>query len=117
MPFTRTQLIRNLKIGIIVLAALIIASYGAWRSLDYARGPAITIFQPVNGSAMSSSTMDIIGRADRINSLTINGQAISLDEQGNFKETVIVFPGVNMITLSASDQFGRATEKLLEVAR
>ena len=114
---TRTQLIRYLKIGIIVIAALIIIGYGAWRSLDYARGPVITIFQPVNGSMAASSTIDILGRANRVNSLTINGMSVSLDEQGNFKETVVVFPGVNMITLEAMDQFGRSTEKLLEVAR
>ena len=114
---TRTQLIRYLKIGIIIVAALIIVGYGAWRSLDYARGPAITIFQPVNGSMAASSAIDILGRADRVNSLTINGMSVSLDEQGNFKETVVVFPGVNMITLEAMDQFGRSTEKLLEVAR
>jgi hypothetical protein len=114
---TRTQLIRNLKIGIIVLAALIIASYGAWRSLDYARGPVITVFQPIDGSMIASSTAEIIGRADRVNDLTINGRPISLDEQGNFKETLIVFPGVNIITLDAKDQFGRSTEKQIEVVR
>ena len=114
---TRTQYIRYIKIGIIAIAVLIIVSYGAWRSLDYARGPAITIFQPVNGSTAASSTIDILGRADRVNSLTINGSPISLDESGNFKETLIVFPGVNMITLSAKDQFGRATEKQIELVR
>ena len=114
---TRTQYIRYIKIGIIIVAALIIVGYGAWRSLDYARGPAITIFQPVNGSTAASSTIDILGRAVRVNDLTVNGMSVSLDEQGDFKETVIVFPGVNVITLAAKDQFGRAVEKQIEVVR
>ena len=114
---TRTQFIRLLKLGIIILVAIAIISYAAWRSLAYARGPAIIIFQPENGSTAASSTIDIVGRADRVNSLTIDGMPISLDQQGNFRETVIVFPGANMITIGAKDQFGRATEKQIEVVR
>lgn len=117
MPFTRTQSIRAIKAGIIVLAILIIVGYAAWRSLNYARGPAITIFQPIDGSAVASGTIDIIGRADRVNSLAIDDEPVSLDLQGNFRETLIVFPGVNMITLDAKDQFGRRTEKQIEVVR
>ena len=41
----------------------------------------------------------------------------ALDEKGNFKENLVVFPGVNIITLDAKDQFGRATEKQIEVVR
>ncbi len=117
MPMTRTQLIRNLKIGAVILAALIIVGYGAWRSLDYARGPSISVFHPEDGSTVASPTVDVIGQVDRVNILSVNGHPVSVDKLGNFKETLIVFSGVNLITLDAKDQFGRATEKQLEVVR
>jgi len=117
MAMTRTESIRILRTSVIVLVALAIIGYAIWRSLDYARGPAIVISAPENGSTILSSTTDVIGRADRVNSLSVNGKAISLDERGNFKETLIVFPGLNLITIDASDQFGRRTEKQLEITR
>jgi hypothetical protein len=117
MQMTRTQYIRMLKLGAIVLAALVIIGYAAWRSLNYARGPEIEIFQPENGSTAASSTIDIIGRADRVNSLMVDGRSISLDQQGSFKDTLVVFPGVNIIAFDATDQFGRSTEKQIEVVR
>ena len=114
---TRTQFIRGIKIGGITVAAMLIIGYGAWRSFNYARGPAIEVFQPKDGSAISASTIEVIGRADRVNSLSVNGMSVSLDEKGNFRENLVVFPGVNIITLDAKDQFGRATEKQIEVVR
>ncbi len=115
MQLTRTSYIRLLRIVGAVLIVVIIASYAVWRSLNYARGPAITIFEPVNGAAASSPVMTIKGRADRVNDLIMNGQMISIDEQGNFNQTIVVFPGLNKITFIANDQFGRSTEKELDI--
>jgi hypothetical protein len=38
-----------------------------------------------------------------------------MNELGDFKEILIVFPGVNTLTLRATDQFGRGTETRVEV--
>lgn len=111
----RTANLRLLRVSGITLAAIIIISYAIWRSLNYARGPKIDIFEPVNGSSIASTTIVIKGRAERSNSLDLNGQTVSVDEQGNFSETLILFPGVNVITLDAKDQFGRSTETKLEL--
>ena len=92
-----------------------IVGYATWRSLSYARGPSIRVFQPLPGISLNTKTIEIIGRAERINSLTLNGNPISIDEQGNFKETVAVFAGVNIITLGATDQFGRARSETIEI--
>jgi len=115
MTFTRTTMVRIMRItGISILSALIIA-YAIWRSLNYARGPEIDVALPMNGASISSPTVTINGRALRVNSLSLNGRPITVDQQGNFSETLIVFPGMNVITLSAQDQFGRNTQKELEI--
>lgn len=115
MPFTRTSYIRLLRIILAIVLVIIIVAYAIWRSLNYARGPAITILEPSNGSAVSESSVVITGHADRVNNLLMNGQPISMDQNGGFNQTIIVFPGVNLITFSASDQFGRDTENQLEI--
>ena len=115
MKLTRSTNLRLIRfISIAIIAGLIIA-YAIWRSLNYARGPVIEIFQPTNGSSIASSTVVINGRADRVNSLKLNGDTISVDEKGNFSQTLIVFPGLNIITLDASDQFGRSTRTELQL--
>jgi hypothetical protein len=115
MALTRTSTLRIIRYtGIVMIAALIIA-YAIWRSLNYARGPQIEVIEPANGASVSASTVVIHGQALRVNSLFLNGNSVSVDQQGNFNETVIVFPGLNVLTLSANDQFGRSTEKELEI--
>lgn len=110
MPLTRTTTLRLLKIAIIAVVAIIIIAYAIARSLNYARGPKIDITTPTNGQVITSSTTDIVGSIERAKNLTINGSATSIDEQGNFKQTIVVFPGINRLTLRATDQFDRNTE-------
>jgi len=109
MPLTRTTLIRLIKILAALVVVSIIVSYAIWRSLNYARGPHIDIFEPQDGSKIMTTTSTIRGKALRINNITLNGNPISIDESGNFGETIIVFPGINRLTLSGFDQFGRET--------
>ncbi|MDB5239197.1 MAG: hypothetical protein JWO00_532 [Candidatus Parcubacteria bacterium] len=104
-----------MRTGILVLAIAIIAGYASWRSLAYAKGPSIEISTPPSGTVTSSSTIEIAGKALRINSLAINGNPLSVDETGGFKDTLAIFPGVNIVTLSATDQFGRSTEVQIQI--
>ena len=115
MDFNRTSSLRLIRYGLIGLVAILIAVYALFRSLNYIHGPNITVYQPIDGSAIASTTVTIIGQASRVNSLSLNGKTVFIDEAGNFKETIIVFPGVNVITLDAHDQFGREVKDQLEL--
>ena len=115
MGLNRTTSLRLIKIGIACIVGILIVIYAISRSLEYSRGPSITIFQPSNYTTIAASIGSIEGRADRVNMLTLNGQTISMDEQGHFKETITIFPGSNEITLHAEDQFKRSTETILHI--
>ena len=45
----------------------------------------------------------------------MNDNPIETDESGNFKETLVVFPGVNVISFNATDQFKRMVRAELRV--
>ncbi len=115
MSLTRTTSLRLLKIGGIILIAFIIIGYSVWRTHTYIEGPAISIFEPVNGSALASSTVTVRGQALRVNIISINGNVISVDQEGNFTENIVLFPGLNILTITAQDQFKRHTEKRLTI--
>lgn len=97
------------------VAVFIVVAYAVWRSFPYASGPRIEIFQPIDGSTATSPTVTVIGRALRVSSVTMNGRDISLTENGDFNETLVVFPGMNFISFQAKDRFGRVIDKNLEI--
>jgi hypothetical protein len=115
MPFTRSTLLRIIKTGSAILVICIIVAYALWRSFTYVQGPSISITEPQNGDTITASTTIIRGIVERANSITLNGKSISIDEQGNFIETIIIFPGVNVISFEARDQFERSVETKVRV--
>lgn len=117
MNQTRTTILRTFRIGLFVFVAVIIAAYAVWRSLDYIRGPQVIVTSPADWSSISATTTQIIGRASRIKEIKLNGKTISINEQGDFSETIVLFPGTNIITVSAGDQFGRNISEELRIYR
>ncbi len=112
---SRTKNIRLIKIVAPSLLFLFITIYTVSRSINYAKGPHIEIFTPVNGSTISSSTTIISGKAYRINKITLNNNPISIDEAGNWEKSIIIFSGINQITVYAEDQFGRSVQHKLDI--
>jgi len=104
-----------MRIAAATIVVAVIVIYAIYRSLPYVSGPSIKVFQPLSGSTIASTTMTLIGRADRVSSLTMNGNPIQVDESGNFKETLIVFPGVNIISFDATDRFKRNAHLEIEI--
>ena len=115
MPLTRTTFLRIIKISSGILVVLLIAAYALWRSLNYTRGPHIIITSPTNGASISASTTMIRGQVERADDISLNGRAITIDERGNFSETIIIFPGTNIITFEARDQFNRSVQEQIQV--
>jgi hypothetical protein len=104
-----------LRLGLVLLISGMIIIYAFSRSYEYLKGPQITLFEPKNGIATSSSTINIKGLAHRINEIRINGSSILMDERGNFNETVALLNGINYITITGKDRFNRETKKYLRI--
>lgn len=117
MTLTRTSSLRIIKTSIAIIVIVLIVAYALWRSLAYARGPRITLSDPANYASITSTTTHVIGRVERANTITLNGKAITIDEQGHFDETIIVFPGTNILTLEARDQFNRTVSEQIQIVR
>ena len=103
------------RTSITVLIVCIVLGYAYFASRDYILGPEILIFEPINGSTISTSTVKIKGQALRIQDITLNNRPLLIDEQGNFSETLLLFPGYNVSLISAQDKFDRTIEYKLEL--
>ena len=102
-------------IGVVILAIFCLIVYSYSQSREYLRGPVLTIEEPLNGSSSTTSLVALVGHARNISFLTLNGRQIFTDEQGRFKESLLLQNGYNIMTLEAKDRFGHTMEKRLEL--
>lgn len=112
---SRTETLHFIRVIIFVSFSSAVAIFVFFRSLNYIKGPLLEINSPNNGALIDTSTVQISGYAQRINKITINDFPISIDEQGNWKETRVVFPGINKISIKVEDKFGRTIIKQLDI--
>ena len=57
----------------------------------------------------------IAGNAKNATNLYLNGRGISIDEIGNFSETIALLPGYNIVSLNARDKFNNEDEKIYQL--
>jgi len=100
---------------IILTLIFIFAVYGLFEAENFLTGPKITINAPQNGQVFTSSDTEISGKVSNISLLYLNGRQIFTDKNGNFKETILLAKGYNIVELRAKDKFGREIKKLQEL--
>ena len=106
------MILKLLIIGVFVLA---IVGYGLFQAKKIITGPQISAVWPLNGQTMTESVVEIKGVAKNIAAISLDDRPIYIDESGNFKEKLMLYPGYNIITLKAHDKFGSVVEKKVDL--
>lgn len=99
---------------LIALAIIVIGGYSLFQARKMLEGPEISIASPKNGATVNDALVDITGVAKNIKDISLNDRPIFVDEQGNFNEKLLLYPGYNIIKLKATDKFGKETEKEIQ---
>jgi uncharacterized protein YfaP (DUF2135 family) len=83
----------------------------------YTIPPVITVQSPQDSSVIYDSTVTIQGSvADSIQTtVAVNGNSTSVNSDGSFIATAPTVPGINQITLSATDAAGNTSSKELSI--
>lgn len=108
---------RNLRNIILLILAIVAVLYTVYASRNIILGPQLVIYEPVDGAIISTSTVVIRGFVPRAKSVTLNDQAIAVDESGNFAEIRLLEPGHNVYKLLITDRFERKNQKILSIYR
>ena len=90
---------------------LLIIVYGLFRSHDLIFGVKIKDVNIVDGAKVAESVLLVKGNAKNATFLSLNGREISVDDAGNFDETIVLLSGYNVINITAKDKFGYIDEK------
>ena len=105
-----------LKISVISLFFLIIILYAFFRSKDLIFGVKIKNVNidgaPLySGETFSNQIINISGNARNAIYLSLDDREISIDQAGDFNESLALLSGYNIITIKAKDKFGHIDEK------
>ncbi len=93
----------------LVLAALLVAVllYGGMEAAPLIAGPHIKLSSPTRDTHILDGVVSITGRAKRAESLELNGGPLLIEENGNFAKEITLPKGGAVISLVATDRFGR----------
>lgn len=93
----------------IVLSLLVV--YGVIKAVPILMGPSIRIDAPVDFSTSPDGFTTLSGRAVHTQTLTLNGAPFLIDEKGRFEGTLLLPKGGAILSLVATDRFGRTTSE------
>lgn len=95
------------KLGITLLLSLV-AAYGAFKAWPLLSGPRIEV-SVISDPGTGLTTLS--GKALHTETLLLNGGTLLIDEEGSFATTLTLPRGTGILTLSATDRFGRSTSE------
>ena len=97
------------------LGITIIIGYSLFALNGIIQGPHIEIETPANWSATTTAMIEVAGRVIRGNTITLNGATSTMDLAGNFRETLLLAPGYNIMILEAKDRYRRTAQETIEI--
>ncbi|MCC7160278.1 hypothetical protein IT399_00915 [Candidatus Nomurabacteria bacterium] len=99
------------KVSSLSIFFIFIIIYAFFISKDLIFGVKIRNVNIQDGTTISENVIKITGNAKNAVNLTLNGREISIDQAGNFNETISLLLGYNIVTIKAEDKFGYTDEK------
>lgn len=92
-----------------------IACYGYYQSRELRRGPQITVAYPQDGALLDDTFITLRGTVENAAFIRLRGRQIYTNPAGEFSESLLLYPGYNIITVAVKDAFGRIRQKQITV--
>ena len=89
----------------------IVFLYGLVEAWPLLRGPALVIYSHGEHATIPDGIVTISGTAPRAVQLTLDGAPILHEEDGDFSSTITLPRGSSLLTLVATDRFGRSASE------
>ena len=91
-----------------VIVLVILIGYGVLKALPLLEGPQIRLTSPEQGQSFAGGSVRISGVAAHTQDLSLNGSPLLIDPKGAFSTTLVLPPGGAILTLTATDRFGKS---------
>ena len=94
--------------GVLAVVLLALVAYGALEAFPLLSGPKLTIESPTSYATGTDGFISIQGLAKHTETLTLNGGPLLFDEHDRFSQDLLLPRGSAILTLTATDRFGRS---------
>jgi len=109
----------NRKKVVTLIILILLALFGAYiyyQSRNFLSGPIITITEPSNKfMVVDEEVLNIVGTAENISHLTLNGADISIDQNSSFNESLLLAEGFNIIEITGTDRFDHSQTEIINI--
>lgn len=93
--------------GVVVILILSFLGYLFFQYRTFSGAPTLTISTPAFDLKTTEPTLSAFGRVDKDATFMINGQEISLSEEGEFRAQISLLDGVNILNFTAKNKLGK----------
>lgn len=103
---------------VLTLTALVVVGVFVYLYQEFYRfaaEPRLLITEPESGASVEASEITVRGETDRGAQVTINGEAVFVNPDGHFSDTLTLKPGVNPIVVRSLNRFDREKTETLQV--
>ena len=100
---------KMVRVGVITLIVVVCLAYVGWEVAKIFSPPDLSLISPPDNITVKEQSIDISGSTQPEVMVTINGQQVYLDVNGNFTETISLKEGLNEIVVTASKKRSRST--------
>lgn len=107
---SRTLIVSStIRRAILTVILLSLATYALWQFGILFSAPRLETTNLAEYSVVNESKLEVTGESDKNSAVFINGEPISVDDEGKFSHVIYLQPGYNSFELSTSNNFGRET--------
>ncbi|MFT7507650.1 MAG: hypothetical protein ACI92I_000814 [Acidimicrobiales bacterium] len=107
LAYNKITLRGILYYGGLLIVVCVLVGYALFQARFLIAGPQITLLNPP-GTIQTQRMIHIEGIVKNIVNMTLNGRQIYTDENGYFKEALVLENGYTIATLQAHDRYGRS---------
>lgn len=99
------------KVSTLSIFFILMLGYAIFVSKDLLFGVKIQKVNLEDGATYTESAQKITGNAKNAVHLSLNGREISINQEGDFEETIALLSGYNIVGIRAEDKFGYVDEE------
>jgi cytoskeletal protein RodZ len=108
IPIQKIKLGRTF--GLIFVVFILLIGYLLFQYRFAFIDPPLSLQSPKENAAITASEVDVVGKTDSSSTVVVQGLAVSVDQNGNFKKSIDVFQGPVTIKVKATSRFGKESE-------
>lgn len=104
-PITLSSLLKYIGLSVIIG---LFGAYVIFQARYIIRGPELALTNEPN-TVQNEQQITLTGTAENITNITLNGRTIVTDQDGHFREHIVLENGYNIVSIEAHDRYGRST--------